>query len=120
MKKTILIAEDNSDVLEMMSFMITNLGYQVVEAENGAVAVEKTKQYHPDLILMDMAMPEMDGLQATQIIREVAEFRRLPIVAVTAFDRSYHQKALAAGCDEVVPKPVDFDGLQPLLSKYLQ
>ena len=120
MEKVILIAEDNPDVLEMMGVMVGIYGYQVIGAENGRVAVEKTKHYHPDLILMDLMMPEMDGLAATRLIRDVAEFQDLPIVAVTAYDKTYHDRALDAGCNEVLPKPVDFNALQPLLTKYLQ
>lgn len=120
MQKRVLIAEDNNDVREMMTLMIEMYGYQPLEAENGAAAVEKTRQYHPDLILMDIMMPEMDGIEATEIIRRSEEFARLPIVAVTAYDSSYHQKAIDAGCNAVLPKPVDFDKLKPVLFKYLE
>jgi two-component system, cell cycle response regulator DivK len=119
MPKTVLIAEDNPDVREMMTFLIHTHGYEVLEAEDGQQAVNKTKQYHPDLVLMDIMMPVMDGLEATRIIREFAEFEKVPIVAVTAYGKSCYQKAIAAGCNEVIDKPVDFESLQPFLGRYL-
>jgi two-component system, cell cycle response regulator DivK len=120
MPKTVLIAEDNRDVREMMTFMIHTHGYEVLEAEDGSQAVEKTKQYHPDLVLMDIMMPVMDGLEATRIIREFEEFEKVPIVAVTAYGKSCYQKAIEAGCTDVIDKPLDFEIIQPLLNKYLE
>ena len=120
MKKTILIVEDYKDVREMMKFLVCGYGYEVVEAENGLEAVEKAKHYHPDLILMDMAMPIMDGLRATQIIRKSEANRKIPIIAVTAFDKDFYHKAIEAGCDEVIAKPVDFNTFETFLNRYFE
>ena len=74
MPKTVLVVEDYTDVRTMMRILIKRHGYEVVEAADGYEAVEKTVQYHPDLILMDLALPIMDGATATKIIREIEGF----------------------------------------------
>jgi CheY-like chemotaxis protein len=119
MSKTVLIVEDYADTRMMMAFLVEAYGYRVIEASDGSEAVEQVKQYLPDLILMDLMMPVMDGLTATQLIRKIDGLRKIPIIAVTAYDNSFHQKAIEAGCDAVIAKPLDFDKLEPLLSKFL-
>lgn len=119
MLKTVLIVEDVADVRAIMKILVKEYGYQVIEARDGFEAVEKTKQYHPDLILMDLAMPVMDGLTATRIIRELKGFSDIPIVALTAYGNIYYEKAVEAGIDEIIAKPLEFDNLQPLLNHYL-
>jgi two-component system, sensor histidine kinase len=119
MPKTVLIVEDYADVRMMMKILVHRYGYDVIEAGDGREALEKTKQFHPDLILMDISMPIMDGLSATQIIRTLDVGAKIPILAVTAFGNSYHKKAIEAGCNDVIQKPLDFDALEPLLRQYL-
>ena len=82
-------------------------------------AVDKAKANEPDLILMDISMPVMDGLTATQIIRKFDGFSKVPIIAVTAYGKSYYRQAIEAGCDDLINKPLDFDNLQPILEQYL-
>jgi CheY-like chemotaxis protein len=94
-RKIILIAEDFEDVRLMMKFLVSSYGYDVIEAADGYEAVEKAKQYKPDLILMDISMPLMDGLRATQIIRSLDDGHKVPIIAVTAFSKDFHKKAIA-------------------------
>lgn len=119
MQKKILIAEDYADIRLMMKMLVRGYGYEVIEAADGYEAVEKVKQYNPDLILMDLSMPIMSGLTATQIIRTFDGMDKLPIIAVTAYGNEYYKKAIDAGCDAVLNKPLDFNGLEPLLSQYL-
>ncbi len=119
MHKTILIAEDYDDTRSFMRFLLEDFGYQVLEASNGEEAVEEVKHRFPDLILMDMAMPIMDGLEATQIIRKFDGGARLPIIAVTAYGKSYYRQAMEAGCDDLINKPLDIKLLQPILNQYL-
>jgi CheY-like chemotaxis protein len=69
---------------------------------------------------MDISMPMMDGLCATRIIRKFDQKRRIPIIAVTAFDQAFHQKALDAGCDCVIGKPLDFDTFENFLGQYFE
>jgi CheY-like chemotaxis protein len=119
MPKTILVAEDYVDTRTLMKILIEGYGYQVVEAADGSEAVEKAKQYHPDLILMDLAMPVMDGLTATSIISNLEGFDKTPIIALTAYSGSYFHKSLQAGCTDLIDKPLDYKKLEPLLRKYL-
>lgn len=117
MGKKVLVVEDYADSREFMKFLLEYYGCQVVEAANGFEAVEAVKKQIPDLILMDISMPVMDGLTATRKIRE--RNRSLPIIAVTAQGHSYYKKAIEAGCNDLIDKPLDFSALQPFLNRYL-
>ena len=119
MLKKVLIVEDYADIRAMMKFFIKRQGYQVIEADDGYEAIEKVKEHHPDLILMDIAMPIMDGVTATEIIRDFYDTKKIPIIAVTAYSETYQQKAIKAGCNEVINKPIEFGSIAPLLKHYL-
>jgi len=119
MNKKVLIAEDYRDAREMMKYLLEFYGYDVLEASDGDEAVKNAKQYHPDLILMDLMMPRMDGLTATRLIRENKSLENIPIIALTALGNAVEEVAIASGCNEVVEKPMDFNRLEPLLSQYL-
>ncbi|MDQ3179430.1 MAG: response regulator [Acidobacteriota bacterium] len=119
MGKTVLIVEDYIDIRNMMKFLLQGFGYQVVEAADGNEAVESVRRTVPDLILMDLSLPNMDGLTATQIIRKFDGLGKVPIIAVTAYGNSYYRRAIEAGCDDLINKPLDFDKLEPMLEQYL-
>ena len=119
MAKKVLIVEDYEDTREFMKFLLETYGYQVIEATNGIEAVDRTKQVHPDLILMDISLPVVDGLTATRAIREFETAGKVPIIAITAFGKNYYRKAIEAGCNDLIDKPVDFDVLEPILDHYL-
>lgn len=119
MKKKILIVEDYADTRSFMKFLIESYGYQAIEASDGEEAVEFVNREHPDLVLMDLAMPIMDGLAATRVIRGFEGMSKLPIIAVTAHGQSFYKQALEAGCDDLINKPLDFDVLEPVLNQYL-
>lgn len=119
MNKKILIAEDYADARSLMKYLIESYGYQVLEAANGEEAVEKVKLDKPDLILMDMSMPVVDGLTATKTIRGFDDMSKLPIIAVTAYGHSYYKQAIEAGCDDLINKPLDFTQLEGLINRYL-
>lgn len=94
-------------------------GYRVVEAANGREAVEFAERECPDLILMDLSLPEMDGLTATKLIRKLEGMCDTPIIALTAHDAAqFHKAAIAAGCNEYVTKPVDFDSLGKVVGQF--
>lgn len=118
MSKKVLIVEDYPDVRKIMEIIVKRQGFDVIEAEDGYEAIEKVKQFHPDLILMDLAMPIMDGITATQIIRGLEGFRKVPIIALTAFGGDYYKRAIKAGCNEVINKPMEFKAIAPLLKQY--
>jgi CheY-like chemotaxis protein len=89
-----------------------------VEAVNGKEAVDLAKEAEPDIILMDLSLPVIDGLGATRRIRQLPNMNRVPIIAVSAHDTSdFHNEALAAGCDAYITKPIDFAELEKLVDK---
>ena len=117
---TVIVVDDCRDIREMLRIVLEIRGYCVLEAENGQVAIELVKQKCPDLILMDLQMPVIDGLSATRILRECEEMWDVPIIAVSANPKDSHRRdALAAGCNEYVSKPIDFKHLGYLLSSLL-
>ncbi|MDT5268919.1 MAG: hypothetical protein QOH49_1105 [Acidobacteriota bacterium] len=114
----VLVVEDFEDNRFMMRRLLEMSGYRVVEAVNGNQAVERAASDQPDIILMDLSLPQLDGLAATRRIRTQEDSRRVPIVAVSAHDSAdFHAEALAAGCNEYVTKPIDFDQLVGLLDR---
>ncbi len=118
---TILLVEDIDDTRHMLKRMLETSDYRVVEAVNGQEAVEIARGKCPDLILMDLNMPRMDGLEATKLIRACKErCQDTPIVAITAHD-SYGMKeaALGAGCNAFVAKPIDIDELERVIRQTL-
>jgi len=109
---TILVVDDYSDNRTLLSTWLRAKGFKVVEAEDGKAGVLQANRSHPDLILMDLAMPELDGVEATRQIRERRSFARTPIFAITAYGTyDVKQDALAAGCNEVLAKPLDLESL---------
>lgn len=118
--KTIMVVEDFEDNRFMMRRLLEMSGYRVLEAINGEEAIQIAESEHPDLILMDLSLPLLDGLAATRRIREVDGLRTVPIIAVSAHDTAdFHADALAAGCNDYVTKPIDFDQLESLLCRLL-
>jgi len=102
----VLIAEDHEDSRDALRTLLDAFGFRVVEAGNGREAVERALAERPDVILMDMMMPYVDGFQATREIRAVEDLRGVPILAITAMEGA-RQRVLDAGCDDLVPKPID-------------
>ncbi len=116
----ILIVEDNEMNLDMLSRRLERRGYEVVIATDGAQGVNMAKEHKPNLILMDMSLPVMDGWEATRRIKSDDEVKEIPVIALTAHaiagDR---EKALAAGCDEYESKPVKFPRLLAKIKEFL-
>jgi CheY-like chemotaxis protein len=102
----VLIAEDHADSRDALQTLLDALGYVVFTAANGAEAVEQALRHHPDLILMDMMMPAVDGFQATRTLRAENGFAEVPIVAITAMEGA-REAVIEAGCSDVVVKPID-------------
>src|SRR5258708_3678751 len=118
--RTIMIVEDYDDTRILLRRGLERLGYSVLEASNGQEAVDIADREHPDLILMDLDLPILDGIAATQRIRKQPEMEKVPIVAVTAYPMSYtHVKAFAKGCNEYMAKPIDMTALGRLVTRYL-
>jgi two-component system, cell cycle response regulator DivK len=119
MSKLVLIVEDYQDARTFMKYLLESYGYEVEEAADGKEAVEMIRNHVPDLVLMDISMPVMDGLTATRIIRGSQSKSAVPIIALTAHGQAYYRKALDAGCNDLINKPVDFESFQPMLKRYL-
>ena len=119
MKNKVLVVEDYDDSREFIKYLLEDYGFDVIEATNGREAVESVKNASPDLVLMDISMPEMDGLTATRKIREEGRFSRLPIIMLTAQSEGVKGQAIEAGCDALLSKPIDLDDLRPVLNRFL-
>ncbi len=119
-ERRILVAEDNEVNKAMISDMLSIHNHEVIFAINGQEAVELTKQHKPELIFMDMRMPVMDGLTATQKIREIPEFAKLPIIALTASTGSEaEERQIAQGCTEHLAKPIQTKELFEAIQRHL-
>lgn len=109
-RRKVLYVEDNPENRRLVRLVLESEGYEVVEAEDGAAAVESVLAHQPDLILMDMHLPKVDGYEATRRIRELPGFALVPIVALTAnVLRADKDRALASGCVGFIQKPIDVD-----------
>ena len=106
MKKRVLLAEDHLGTIEVMQLELEVLGYEVTVAQNGLEAVEKASAESPDLIVMDILMPKLNGFQATARIRQNPRTKDIPILAATALARpGDREKCLESGCDGYIAKP---------------
>lgn len=119
MSKKVLIVEDYEDSRDFLKLLVKSFGYEALIATNGDEAVRIAKQESPDLILMDMALPVMNGIEATEIIRDSVDISNIPIIAITAHGIALDKEAIKAGCNEVINKPLDFDNFMYILKKYL-
>ena len=117
---TILVVEDYEDASLAMRLALEDRGYHILEASDGAQAVEVAARERPQIILMDLNLPVMDGLAATERIRSNPNLRDTIIIALTAYsDQDYRARALAAGCNAFVSKPIDIEWLNELLTELL-
>ncbi len=120
MSKKVLVVEDYDDARRLYKQMLEEIGFSVIEAEDGYEAVEQFDKEHPSLILMDMALPGMDGVAATRRIKDSTEQNYVPIIGITAHGNFYNQRATDAGCDAILSKPIDLKKLKRIISKYLK
>jgi two-component system cell cycle response regulator DivK len=118
---TILLVEDNEMNRDMLSRRLVRKGYEVVTANDGKQGVELAEQERPNLILMDMSLPVMDGWEATRFLKRTAELKDIPIIALTAHAMAGDaEKAFQAGCDDFDTKPVDLQRLLSKIRKWVQ
>lgn len=116
----ILIVDDSADNLAMISLDLQQQNYRVVTASNGEDAITIATQTNPNLILMDINLPELDGLAATRRIREIEALRDVPVVAVTAFGtEGFQRAAYDVGVEGYLTKPIDFDRMHQLIARLL-
>jgi two-component system, cell cycle response regulator DivK len=118
---TVLLVEDTDDNRFMMRRLLEMTGYRVVEARNGEEAVQLAQTEIPQLILMDLSLPIIDGLAATRLIRKLPGFELTPIIAISAHDTcDFQSEAIKAGCNSYVTKPIEFNELERLIAQLMQ
>jgi CheY-like chemotaxis protein len=121
LQRTILVVDDFDDTRLLLRTWLQKKGFRIIEAENGKQAVSQVEKQRPDLIIMDVEMPELDGLSATRKIRSLPGAQTLPIVAVSAYGADqFRNEALAAGCNDYVSTPFEPDELEKLIRALLQ
>jgi CheY-like chemotaxis protein len=119
-KPMILVVDDFDDTRLLLRTCLERKGFQVIEAENGIEAVAQAETNLPNLIIMDLEMPELDGLAATRRIRAVKELENVPVLAVSAYGaEQFRDDALAAGCDEYVSTPFEPEALEKLIRSFV-
>jgi two-component system, cell cycle response regulator DivK len=117
----ILYVEDNDDNIFVLHRRVTRWGYTLVVARDGREGVDMAMAERPDVIVMDVSMPRLDGLEATRILKSSVDTKNIPIVALTAHAMvADEERALAAGCDDFVAKPVNFDELRAKIDALAQ
>ena len=120
MMKRILVAEDQEDLRAILRDYLTASGYAVIEAVDGRESIAKAASEHPDLVLMDIQLPVLDGYEATRQIKELPGLATVPIIAVSSFAmKGDEEKARASGCDDYVTKPYSPVDLLRLVRRYL-
>jgi two-component system cell cycle response regulator DivK len=120
MSKRILVVEDQEDNRRILRDLLTSAGYDIAEAVDGEEGVAAASREHPDLILMDIQLPKMDGYEATRRIKSTPELRAIPIIVVTSYALSGDEgKAREAGCDAYVTKPYSPRALLAKIREFL-
>ncbi len=117
----ILVVEDNPDNSDLIVDLLTLTGHEVIQATNGREGIEMARDRHPDLILMDISLPVMDGLAATEEIKKDPQLNPVPVIALTAHAMAGdEQRALVAGCNGYITKPIDIKTFSNRILAYLK
>lgn len=116
---TVLVVEDSADIRYLFNLNLEMSGYRVLQAVNGSEAVEAAARERPDVILMDLGLPVLDGVAAARAIRQIEALGDVPIIAVSGFEGAYAEAAPAAGCNVFLPKPIDLERLTSLLEQFV-
>ena len=120
-RRTVLVVDDFDDTRLLLRTWFERRGFRVIEAENGVQAIDRAETEAPDLIIMDVQMPQLDGLAATRRIRNVKQLGSVPIVAVSAYGaEQFRDQALAAGCNEYVSTPFEPGTLEGIVRALIQ
>jgi len=120
MKEKILIVEDNSQNVRLLKIALRAKGYTLLEAADGEEALDMAINNKPDLIIMDIQLPKVNGVEVTKKLRQMSDFKQTPIIAVTAYAmKGDEEKFMKAGCDAYVPKPINTRQLPKIVAKML-
>ena len=118
--KKILVVEDNQDSRELVIKVLKSRGYLIMEAADGEAALQKLAEERPDLILMDISLPKIDGYEVTRRLKKQESFKDIPIIALTAHAmKGDREKSLQAGCDGYIPKPISVRDLPDQIQTFL-
>jgi CheY-like chemotaxis protein len=116
----VLLVEDNNDCRDLFAMLFRHLGLQVLQANDGEIAVQKALSEKPDIIFMDLSMPKMSGIEATTCLRESVATKNTPIIICTGWmARQQRERALESGAHEVVTKPISIKQIETVLTRYL-
>jgi two-component system, cell cycle response regulator DivK len=119
-RKKVLIVEDNDLNMKLFNDLLVAHGYGTLQTKDGIEALALARQHHPDLILMDIQLPEVSGLQVTQWIKEDDDLREIPIIAVTAFAmKGDEEKIRNGGCEAYIAKPISVAGFLRAIEQFL-
>ena len=121
-RPVVLVVEDNKDIRDLLALFLLEMGCHILEAEDGRQGVQLARKSHPDLVLMDLNLPELSGLQATTILKNHKDTKDISVVALSAHctDLRWREKAFQAGCEKCIAKPIDFAELTRLLQPYFK
>ena len=117
----VLVVEDNKDIRDLLALFLLEKGCHILEASNGRQGVQLAREAHPDLVLMDLNLPQLSGLQATTILKNLTDTKDISVVALSAHctDTRWRELAIDVGCEDCITKPIDFAELKRVLSSYL-
>jgi CheY-like chemotaxis protein len=117
----ILLVDDSTDIRECYRAFLEQMGHEVAEAISGKNAVARALQFKPQMIFMDLSLPDIDGIQATSALRAISTFTHLPIIAMTAHTgMQWQEKATAAGCDAYLEKPLSRSTLAGVIERFTE
>lgn len=121
MGKKILIVEDNEKNRKLLKYALTKTGYETIEAENGEMGVHLAREVMPDLVLMDIQMPVMDGIAAIKMLKTEEATARIPVIALTAYAMTGDRERIISetGCEDCILKPVKIDFLLELVKRHV-
>jgi CheY-like chemotaxis protein len=121
-RPVVLVVEDNTDLRDLLALMLLENGCHILEAEDGKQAVQLAREAHPDLVLMDLSLPEFNGIQATTILKNRTDTENISVVAVSSLctDARWREKAIEVGCDSCIAKPIDSAELTRILRPYFK
>jgi len=120
MAKTVLVVEDNELNMKLFHDLLEAIGYDIVETRNGLEAIDLARKHKPDLILMDIQLPEVSGLEVTKWIKEDDELRAIPVIAVTAFAmKGDEERIRQGGCQAYISKPISVPKFIETIKSYL-
>jgi two-component system, cell cycle response regulator DivK len=121
MQKKVLVVEDNELNMKLFNDLLEAHGYIVVQTRDGLSALEMARQHQPDLILMDIQLPEVSGIEVTKWLKEDDELRRIPVIAVTAFAmKGDEQKIREGGCEAYISKPISVMSFLQTIDKFIK